>query len=195
VAIPAEHGGWALTAEPALLGLVVAPSLAVGALAVAAVFAFMTRTPLEIALVDRWRGRRLARTTVAERLAAVEIMALTALLVVASSTSTAAVFWIPLALALLLLAVELWFDMRSRGRRLAPELAGSLAPPPSQLRSSWPAVTGQIPVAGAAMSSGWRWDCGRSSLLEPSPRCRSSACSWPGPKPDPTGSRAAMPRR
>lgn len=126
VAIPAEHGGWALTAEPALLGLVVAPSLAGGALAVAAVLAFMARTPLKVALVDRWRGRRLARTMVAERLAAVEITVLAALLIVAFSAAPGTGFWIPLAVGLPLLVVELWFDMRSRGRRLVPELAGSL---------------------------------------------------------------------
>ena len=35
-------------------------------------------------------------------------------------------FWVPLAVAAPLIAVELWFDMRSRGRRLVPELAGSI---------------------------------------------------------------------
>ena len=59
VAIPSEHGGWGLTAEPALLGLLVAPSIAGGVLAVAAVVAFLARTPLKLVLVDRWRRRRL----------------------------------------------------------------------------------------------------------------------------------------
>ncbi len=125
MALPAEHGGWGLTAEPALLGLVVAPSVAGGALAVAALVAFMARTPIKVALVDRWRGRRLARTALAERVAAAELAVLVALVAVAFATADG-VFWVPLAVAAPLVTVELWFDMRSRGRRLVPELAGSV---------------------------------------------------------------------
>jgi YwiC-like protein len=55
MAIPDEHGGWGLTAEPVLLGLLVAPSWAGAALAVAAFVAFLVRTPLKVVLVDRWR--------------------------------------------------------------------------------------------------------------------------------------------
>ena len=35
-------------------------------------------------------------------------------------------FWVPLLAASPLVAIELWFDMRSRGRRLLPELAGTV---------------------------------------------------------------------
>ncbi|MGH8978936.1 MAG: YwiC-like family protein, partial [Acidimicrobiia bacterium] len=76
VAIPDEHGGWGLTAEPALLGLLVAPSWAGVLLAAAAFLAFMVRTPLKVVLVDQWRRRRLPRTRVAARIAAVELAAL-----------------------------------------------------------------------------------------------------------------------
>ena len=55
--MPDEHGGWGLTAEPALLGLLVAPSWAGAALGIAAFLAFLVRTPLKLVLVDRWRGR------------------------------------------------------------------------------------------------------------------------------------------
>jgi hypothetical protein len=34
-------------------------------------------------------------------------------------------FWVPLAVAAPFVGVELWFDMRSRSRRLIPELAGT----------------------------------------------------------------------
>jgi hypothetical protein len=34
--------------------------------------------------------------------------------------------WLPLLLAAPLVGVELWFDIRSRGRRLVPELAGAI---------------------------------------------------------------------
>jgi hypothetical protein len=125
VALPAEHGGWGLTAEPALLGLVVAPSVAGAALAAAALVAFTARTPLKAALVDRWRGRRLARTALAERVAAAELAVLVVLLAVAFATAGGS-FWVPLAVAAPLVAIELWFDVRSRGRRLVPELAGSI---------------------------------------------------------------------
>ena len=45
--------------------------------------------------------------------------------VVATVVASAA-FWVPLALAAPLVALELWFDMRSRSRRLVPELAGTI---------------------------------------------------------------------
>lgn len=125
VAIPDEHGGWGLTAEPALLGLLVAPSWAGAALGVAAFAAFLVRTPLKIALVDRWRHRWLPRSRLAARIAAVECAILLALAGVAASR--AGWEWlVPVAVAVPLVGVELWFDMRSRGRRLVPELCGAV---------------------------------------------------------------------
>lgn len=125
VGVPSEHGGWSLTLEPVVLGLLVAPTSAGAALGGAALLAFVARTPLKIALVDRWRHRRLERTRVAERVAAAELVVLTALIVFAFRTAQGS-FWIPLAAALPLVAVELWFDIRSRSRRLVPELAGAI---------------------------------------------------------------------
>jgi hypothetical protein len=125
VALPSEHGGWSLTIEPAVLGVLVAPSWSGAALAAAAVLAFMARTPLRYVLVDRWRGRRLRRTVVAERVAAVELAALTALMCF-SAVQASGPFWIPFVVALPLVAVGFWFDMRSRSRRLLPELAGTI---------------------------------------------------------------------
>ncbi len=125
VALPDEHGGWSLTAEPALLGLLVAPSWAGAALAVAAMVAFVVRTPLKLVLVDRWRHRWLPRTRLAARIAAVELVVLAALAAVAGAR--AGWTWlVPVTLAVPLVAVELWFDMRSRGRRLVPELSGAV---------------------------------------------------------------------
>jgi hypothetical protein len=125
VTLPAEHGGWGLTAEPALLGLLVAPSWAGAALAVAAFVAFVVRTPLKLVLVDRWRHRRLPRSRLATRIAAVELVILLALAVVAASR--AGWEWlVPIAVAAPLVGVELWFDMRSHGRRLIPELCGAV---------------------------------------------------------------------
>ncbi len=125
MALPAEHGGWALTFEPILLGLLVAPSGAGVALGAAAMLAFVARTPLKLVLVDRWRHRRLPRTRLAARVAVGEIALLVVLLAVAAAGAQRT-FWGPLAVAAPLVLVELWFDMRSRGRRLLPEMAGSI---------------------------------------------------------------------
>lgn len=125
VAVPTEHGGWGLTLEPALLGLLVAPSWAGVALAAAGLVAFLARTPVKCVLVDRWRHRRLPRTVLAEKVAAIELGLLVALVTVAAVTAENA-FWAPIAIAFPLVAVELWFDMRSRSRRVLPELAGTI---------------------------------------------------------------------
>jgi hypothetical protein len=125
VTVPTEHGGWGLTFEPALLGLLVAPSIAGGALAVAAVAAFLVRTPLKTLLVDRRRHRELERDRLARRVAAVEMVVL--LVMVAVAFARAGTDWVvPFAIALPLFAIELWFDARSRGRRLVPELCGAV---------------------------------------------------------------------
>jgi hypothetical protein len=123
--LPSEHGGWSLTAEPALLGLIVAWSLPGLALGLAAMVAFIARTPLKLILVDRWRHRWLPRTRLAAKIAAVELAVLVALALWAAMAADAR-FWVPLVIAAPLVALELWFDMRSRGRRLIPELAGSV---------------------------------------------------------------------
>ena len=125
VALPAEHGGWSLTLEPALLGMLAAPSAAGWALAALALVAFLVRTPLKIALVDRHRRRRLKRTRLADRVAGAELVAATVLVVVAVTTAKQP-FWWPLAAAAPLVAIELWYDIRSRSRHLVPELAGSV---------------------------------------------------------------------
>lgn len=125
VAVPTEHGGWGLTLEPILLGLIIAPSAAGVALGCAALLAFTARTPLKLVLVDRWRGRWLPRTRLAAQIAALEIGLVIAALAIAAATASGP-FWIPLVVAAPLIAVELWFDMRSRSRRLVPELAGTV---------------------------------------------------------------------
>ena len=125
VAVPTEHGGWSLTAEPVVLGLLVAFSWPGFALGLAAMIAFVARTPLKVVLVDRWRQRWLDRTRLAARIAAVEL-AVAAALTVYAVLEGASGFWVPLAVAAPLVALELWYDMRSRSRRLVPELAGSI---------------------------------------------------------------------
>lgn len=125
VALPTEHGGWSLTAEPALLALIVAFSWSGLALSSAAMLAFVARTPLKVVLVDRWRQRWLDRSRLALRIFTVEAIVLIALAVMAV-VGTGHRFWVPLAIAAPLVALELWYDMRSRGRRLIPEIAGAI---------------------------------------------------------------------
>jgi hypothetical protein len=125
VAIPSEHGGWALTAEPVLLGLLVAPSVAGVALSLGAVLAFLARTAVYVGLVDRHRLRWLPRTTIAARVAAIEAVLVIALVGVALLTGSAR-WLLLLAVAVPLVAVELDFDLRSRSRRLIPELCGAV---------------------------------------------------------------------
>ena len=125
VALPSEHGGWGLTLEPVLLGLLLVPSGAGMALGVAALGLFLARTPAKVVLVDRFRHRSLPRTRRAAAIAEVELTLVAALVAVAAIAS-AAPFWVPVAVAVPLVALELWFDMRSRGRRLVPELAGTI---------------------------------------------------------------------
>lgn len=125
VAVPAEHGGWGLTAEPVLLGLLVAPTLAGFCMGLAAVLAFLARTPLKVALVDAYRHRALPRTRVARSVFAVEGMVIVGLGTVAALRGQSG-FWWPLVVAAPVLGTELIYDMRSRGRRLVPELAGAI---------------------------------------------------------------------
>ena len=126
VAVPSEHGGWSLTAEPVALGLIIAWSWSGLALGAAAIVAFIARTPLKLVLVDLWRRRWLPRSRLAVRILLAELAIIALLGWAASAGSISRWFWVPLAIAVPLVAIELWFDMRSRGRRLVPELAGTI---------------------------------------------------------------------
>ena len=126
VAMPSEHGGWGLTLEPVLLGLLVAPSIGGVAVGVAAFMAFLVRTPLELVAVDIRRDRWLARSGLAARIAAVEVLAMAVAVVVVVVTSGWTWVW-PVVVAAPLVAVELGYGARSRSRRLVPELCGAIA--------------------------------------------------------------------
>jgi hypothetical protein len=85
----------------------------------------MARTPLKIVLVDHRRHHVRDRTKIASRVLATEVVLLTGLVAAAIAVAHAAFLW-PIAIAAPLVVVELWFDMRSRSRRLIPELAGAV---------------------------------------------------------------------
>lgn len=126
VALPTEHGGWSLSTEPAILGLLIVASKAGFLLGLIGLLAFITRTPLKLALVDRWRGRSLPRTRLAQRVAAVELLVLAALTGGVVAVAEHDRWWLPILIAAPLLGLELWYDMHSRGRRLVPILAGPI---------------------------------------------------------------------
>lgn len=132
--MPAEHGGWGLTLEPGLLGVLVAPSLAGLLLGAAAVLTFLVRTPLRLVLIGRHRaGERprtatgLERTRLATRVAALELAGIVVAVFAAALLASDPLWWLPLVVAAPLFAVALWFDMRSLSRHLIPEVVGSVA--------------------------------------------------------------------
>lgn len=126
VAIPSEHGGWSLTLEPVVLGLLVAWSFQSIVLGICALTAFMARTPLKTVLVDLWRKRWLIRSSFALKILLSEIALIFVLAILVINTTESQLIWIPLTLAFPLVLIELFFSMRSRSRRLIPELAGTI---------------------------------------------------------------------
>lgn len=126
IALPAEHGGWGFLSEPILLGLLTAGSWYGVLLAVSAFGVFLIHQPLKVALKDRLKGRRPARTVLAERFVLLyglmTIVPLAILLLAAP-----AAFLLPVALAVPLAAVQLVYDSRNQSRRLLPEISGALS--------------------------------------------------------------------
>jgi hypothetical protein len=103
VAIPTEHGGWGLTLEPVLLGLIVAWSGAGAALGVAAFRALLLRTPAKLIAVDPAPSLG-GPFTLARRMAIGELVVLVAAVLVAAAT--AGWTWVgPVAMAAPLVAV------------------------------------------------------------------------------------------
>jgi hypothetical protein len=105
--------------------LVVAPSIPGLMIGVMALATFLFRTPFKIAAGDILRRRRLPRTLLAVQAAVVYGAILSIAGVMAFGTTDHA-FWAPLIVAIPLLATQVGFDVRSRSRRLLPELAGSI---------------------------------------------------------------------
>lgn len=125
IALPIEHGGWGLLMEPLVAGLVIAPSWAGLGIAQLAIFAYLARHPLKLAIGDWTQGRRNERTRAAERFAAAYSVG--ALLGIPLAAQARSWWWAPLVLAAPPALFQLVHDVRRRGRALWPELAGSLA--------------------------------------------------------------------
>jgi hypothetical protein len=125
VALPAEHGGWALILEPIVLGLLLAPSFRGVLIGLAALSCFLTRQPLKLALSDQLKGRTLHRTTLTKRFAIIYGITAVVLLAVSFVGGPTDPF-IPLLLASPLVVIQLSFDAFGHSRKLLPEAAGAI---------------------------------------------------------------------
>ena len=137
--LPKEHGSWSLAFEPVVLALLVAPSVAGAALALAAGAGFFTRRPLKLALtLPPADPRRSPARTAAILLALLAGAALASAAVLGSIR----LLW-PLLLAAPFGALFLWFDLRNAMREAEGELAGSAAfallPAAGATLAGWPA--------------------------------------------------------
>ncbi|MBL8147030.1 MAG: YwiC-like family protein [Anaerolineae bacterium] len=141
VAMPAQHGGWSFVLEPALVGVLLAPTFGGLLLGVAAFMIFLLDQPLRVAVKDRRKGKYYARTRLAERAALVYAgiggLAITGVVLFAQHP-----FWIPLLLAVPLALVQLRLDLRNQARSASAEIAGALAlgtvAPAIVLMAGWP---------------------------------------------------------
>ena len=110
--LPKEHGSWSLAFEPVVLGLLVAPSVAGVALALAASAGFFLRRPLKLAVTapaDDPRRRP------ARRWAAVLMFGAGLALAGAAALGNVGALW-PLAMAAPCGLLFLWFDLRQAMR-------------------------------------------------------------------------------
>ena len=148
--LPKEHGSWSLTLEPLVLGLIAAPSVAGGALALSVLAGFFLRRP-----VKRWLGGG-ADPRRPQALLCVAILVLVAVagLMLAAMFTAPARLW-PLLLAVPPGAAFVWFDSRGASREVAAEFAGSMtfAVVPMALTSlaGWPT---KAALAMAAVMAG-----------------------------------------
>lgn len=147
IALPVEHGGWSFLAEPIALGLLVAPSGAGAAVAIASASGFLVRHPGRMFWKNRHRLDASPRYRVARNVAAgYAIVGIIALSVAGALSGIR-----PLLPFLIGTPFFLWFaayDLRHEARRLLPELLA-----PAAVAVSAPAIV---------LAGGWS---GRTALV------------------------------
>ena len=126
VALPAEHGGWALIVEPIVLGLFIAPTLVGLFIALVAFACFLTRHPLKIAIGDRRKKLGLTRTSLADRFALFYVT-LAIIFFAIIVTSAARESLLPLLISAPIVLVQFFYDAQGQSRKVIPEIAGALA--------------------------------------------------------------------
>ena len=124
---PTEHGGWGLTLEPILLGLLVAPTWAGALLSLAVFIAFLARQPAKTVAIDRRRKLNNARTILSRRVAIALALAAAALFALSWQIADDSTFLLPLLLALPFGLVFAYYDMARPGRTVQAELSGPVA--------------------------------------------------------------------
>lgn len=126
IALPVEHGAWGFLFEPALAGLIIAPSPAAPFILLLFVGAFLARQPVKFLIGDLQQGRRLPRTALAIRFAAMYGgIALIGFVGMLLTAPTYALF--PLAVVTPLVVYLIAQDVSRRSRGLLPELTGAMA--------------------------------------------------------------------
>jgi hypothetical protein len=182
--VPQEHGVYPLWAEPVLLGLLLAPSLAGVAIAVAGAAGVLAQQPAALALADLRRGRRYPRTRVAASAAAALAVAGVLLLAFAVGAAPAPfgadAWWAALALAAAPAAVQLAEDRRFRGKSLLAQAAGAVAlaglatavalaggAPPALAWSAWVALALRVAASIPATRTRLRRARGRAPDVAP----------------------------
>jgi YwiC-like protein len=126
VALPAEHGGWALIIEPIALGLLVAPSIAGLFIGAGALACFLARHPLKLAVGDRRKNRILKRTSLADRFVLLYVTLAIVFFTIAGVNSPRG-FLLPFIMAGPLLLIQFWYDANGQSRKPIPEVVGALA--------------------------------------------------------------------
>ena len=120
--LPREHGSWSLALEPVALGLIAAPSLAGGWLAVAVTAGFLARRPLRVAFRDSDDRRRASAWSAA---AVCMMLALGGLGAVVHRAGPGWLGWlVPSAIGGV---IFFWFDLRNEGRAELAEVVGAAA--------------------------------------------------------------------
>jgi hypothetical protein len=171
VFLPKEHGSWSLVLEPLALGLLIAPSPAGGALAVAALAGFFVRRPFKALFVPA-ATRRPGAASAVGLFAAITAAALAIVVVLGGVTP----LW-PLLVAAPLAGVFAWFDAQNGSRAAAAEVAGSAA------FAIMPAVLATL----AGWSAGAALALGCFALVRSVPTVLSVRCSLRRAKGEATG--------
>ena len=127
VALPPEHGGWALILEPILLGLLVAPSMVGLFISLAALACFLARHPIKLAIGDRRRKRLLQRTSLANKFALLYATLAVVFFATTIAISAERGFLLPLVIAAPLIFIQLLYDVRGQSRNAIAEIVGALA--------------------------------------------------------------------
>lgn len=122
LALPKEHGSWSLALEPVVLGLLVAPTAAGAALALAAVSGFFLRRPLKMFSCEKNYERWMTARASVFILSAIAVLGLS----LAAKMGGWERLW-PLLPAVLAGLIFVWCDSRNETRKGAVEAAGAVA--------------------------------------------------------------------